>query len=95
MNLDEARKLRDTIREAGLHCTVPLGPPRSCYYAKIFTNAGELRLYGPADWDRYVRERDAKRIQNMPRPKSPIDAMIDAACGITETNYAGPSHDTK
>lgn len=80
MNLADARRLRDEIREAGLHCTVPLGYGPDSYFARIFGTDGPLGLCHPSDWKRYqrnsrrLRKRIEKKwaaIQLTRRPRSP------------------------
>ena len=88
MTHQKAKALRNRILATGLHCTVPLGYGPKGYFARIFTNKGgelvplDFKTY--TAWEKYKKARDAK---GMPRPRSPMEAMIDRACGITEAQY--------
>lgn len=90
MVLAEARKLRDEIRAAGLHSIVPLGHGPDSYFARIFTDSGSVDFSGRAPWrlwkaERAKRLRDSERAAaklDLRRPRSPIEMMIDRACGL-------------
>ncbi len=86
MTLQQARALRDTIRAEGIHCTVPGGWRPDNYFAQIWPGRTALRLHSVAEWEAYKQQRDAQR-QKLNRPRSPLDAMIDRACGVTEADY--------
>ena len=90
MTLTDARKLRDEIRAAGLHCIVPLGHGPDGYFARIFTDTGPVDFPGLAPWRLWKSER-AKRVRESERrparlehgrPRSPLELMIDRACGL-------------
>lgn len=95
MTLKDAKKLRDEIREYGLHSIVPLGHGPDGYFARIFTNKGDRDFRTRRAWLAYRRQSDkeqrerAKLIaryelayQLRSRPRSPIEIMIDRACGL-------------
>lgn len=90
MLLQDAKKLRDEIRRVGLHCIVPLkhGPDR--YFARIFTVDGPVDFRDRKGWLGYrkgyeKRKREgerAARLLTLPPPRSPLELMIDRACGL-------------
>lgn len=93
MTLADAKALRDMIRAAGLACTVPLGHGPTGYFARIWS-AREGNPGQPVDfrsegewlaWKRRADEEDRKaelRRQLLSRPRSPLDVLIDRACGL-------------
>ncbi len=95
MTLKDAKALRDKIRGDGHHSIVPLGYGPGMYFATIYTMltpmgraANELRFYSEAAHRSYtemavrVRERRLRMIEP-PRRRSPIEMMIDKACGLS------------
>lgn len=101
MTLRQARSLRDEIRAEGIHCTVPLGMGPGRYCAVIWVNgtplsdaevralkkptpAHVLAFASPLEWCEYKLARR--------RPRSPIEMLIDQACGIGEPKAAGRLH---
>lgn len=91
MTLAEARSLRDEIRAIGLWSTVPASreyaPGR--YFAQIWGVGGNQRFTTREQWDEYrlgMIEREKERQKILHRllnpPRSPIEAMIDRACGL-------------
>lgn len=93
MILASARVLQAKIKEAGLHCIVPLGHGPDGYFCRIFTDKGTKDLASVRDWVKYRRasmKRRAKALADyellmtqMRRPRSPIELMIDRACGLS------------
>lgn len=90
MTLKEARELRDMIRKADVHCVVPLGHGPDGYFARIIRDGKPLDFHSFEQADEYMTAR-AERIREsnraamrltMPRPRSPLEAMIDKACGL-------------
>lgn len=87
MTYKEAKLLRDRIRMEGPHCVVPTGHGPCGYFARIFPCEGPPRDFRAwTEYMQYKAIRDAKR--QIRRPRSPIEAMIDAACGVDITQYA-------
>lgn len=84
MRLSEARELRDEIRADGLHCVVPLGYGPDNYYPEIQTASGSKTFVDRQAWLEY---KEAPKRKGLSRPKNALDAMIDKACGISETDY--------
>ena len=92
MTLAEAKKLRDEIR-VYCFCTVPLGYGPSDYFARIFSSRGvqsgarAVDFHSREAWLAWKKQADAqdklKRRCRCPRPRSPIEAMIDRACGLS------------
>jgi hypothetical protein len=80
MTLKQARALRDTIRDRGIHCTVPLGNGPAGYFARIWGINGQRDFRSLAEWREYDRERLSRKLAS--RPRSPIELMIDRACGL-------------
>ena len=80
MTPKEARALRDEIKAEGLHCVIPRGGQ----LPRIFA-AKPIDFATRKEWIEY---RDARRKREMIRERllsrrSPLDKMIDEACGIT------------
>lgn len=90
MNRQEATELRDTIRETGAHAVLSRDgagvPPR--WAVKICAVIGDVCFLRPDQWEEYKRWREASKVKPMPHPRNPIEAAIDAACGITEADDA-------
>ena len=94
MTLKEARTLRDDVLAYGLGCTVPLGYGPDGYQPQIWTDSGVVRFASRAEWRTYAarmlrRRRRALREyqqdcdrQMMRKRRSPIEIMIDRACGL-------------
>ena len=89
MTLQEARTLRDEIRDAGLHCVVPLGFGPNGYFARIFGGfpVAPKDFHDRQTWVEYKEASDKRRARDMARwnggrPRSPIEIMIDRACGL-------------
>lgn len=80
LSFQDAKALRDAIRMDGPWCIVPTrrGVPK--YVARIFTDKGERDFVSYAEYEAYKRERDARRTAM--RPRSPIEIMVDRACGL-------------
>ena len=90
MSLLEARKLRDEIQRAGYHSIVPLGHGPEGYFARIFGKAS-IDFYSRHAFRKHhamrLRERkkmfrDYEQIQRIRPARSPIEIMIDQACGL-------------
>lgn len=93
MTLAEARALRDEIREHGLHCVVPLGYGPVGYSARIYSGRGggpamPVDFSSRSAWRAWKDERERREQLRLSRPRSPIEAMIDQACGINPGDYA-------
>lgn len=94
MTRTEASALRDEIRATGTHCVIQKGTGPRDYFARIYSRRGRdvvvpVDFYGPdwwAAWQEAAAVEDAQRAR-IARPRSPLDAMIDKACGITERDY--------
>ena len=92
MKLADAKALRDEIRAAGLHCIVPLGHGPDRYFARIFgPRAKPTDFHTREAWHAFEEERGRQRRElvdqfnrfEVPRrPRSPIEIMIDRACGL-------------
>jgi hypothetical protein len=90
MTLSEARALRDLIRTDGPFCTVPLGNGPDGYFARIFTSHGSESgaaiakdFRSESEYRDYVAERDQAKAKRFIRPAaSPIEMLIDSACGL-------------
>lgn len=88
MTLTDARALRDTIRLADLHSVTPLGFGPDRYFARIWTAGGAKDFHSPEGWAEYDRQRQdrVRRSEHaarvLERPRSPIEIMIDRACGL-------------
>jgi hypothetical protein len=93
MKLSDARKLRDEIRERGLHCVVPmdgadLGPDR--FTPCIFNDDGPLVFASRQEWLKYevgITRREEKAMDDYERSmrrdtRTPLERMIDNACGL-------------
>ncbi len=89
MTLKDARTVRDELREHGLHSIVPLGHGPDKYFARIFAvhnvthdfhSGAQARKY-LADRLRRLRKAAMER-QRARRPRSPIEVLIDRACGL-------------
>ncbi len=98
MNLATARKLRDEIRSRGIHCVVPLGQPTDDYYAAITISTGRgkaelLAFFSREEWLEYriaylEKELELAKAALAPmfqRPRHPIEALIDQACGVRDS----------
>ena len=84
MTLKEAKVLRNRIYSGGLHCTVPLGHGPCGYFARIITHEGPRDFQSWTEYDQYRKERNAKRAAKLAPPRSPIEHMIDRACGLID-----------
>jgi len=89
MTLKHAKFLRNLIIRDGIHCIVPLGHGPDKYFARIFTANGPRDFHGPQDYRDYEiekQEREHERrmaIKKMEaKHRSPIEIMIDRACGL-------------
>lgn len=86
MTLREARQLRDEIREAGVHCTVPTGYGPDGYFAQIGGLNGpvgtgtpeRIRFHSRSEWEQYRQQME----RDLAPPRAPIEIMIDRACGL-------------
>ena len=83
MTKPEAIKLRDEIKASGVHCVIPRGG----LLPVIFTTWGQIHFERREQWLEYLKEkerRDEERakqeVARLNPPRSPIEAMIDAAC---------------
>ena len=89
MSLNEARELREIIKAKGLHCTVPRCVDGR-YFARIWSARGcvgaakPVDFYSLGDWQAWKIEADRQDLvaKLKSRPRSPIEMMIDKACGI-------------
>lgn len=90
MTLSDARHVRDRIRESGIHCTVPTGYAPDGYFARIITPrepGGVKDFYSEKEWVAWrvkSLRSDIKRRRELDerlRPRSPIEILIDRACG--------------
>ena len=92
MKLKDARRLRDFLRGKGIRATVPLGYAPDGYGVVIVSrDEGRLRFDSPDDWNAYARrknERERRLLDewcerhNLRPARSPIEIMIDRACGL-------------
>jgi hypothetical protein len=92
MTLKDAKALRDEIISwDGTHCTVPLGFGPDRYFARIFRFEGPVDFHARAEFRTYkarqLREHRAKlrmydALERIRPPRSPIELMIDRACGL-------------
>lgn len=96
MTLKDARALRDEITKGdGLHSVVPLGRGPDGYFARIWGAKGQTDFHSRREWLAYrkgVRARRAAVLKDaeyfrdhgftLPKPRSPLDLMIDRACGL-------------
>jgi hypothetical protein len=104
MTRAKASALRDEIKAAGLHCTIPRGGT----LPRIFTTlsaTGELSFNSRGAWMAYRRKHEKQKLAaekaaewldrqrekefiagifGLRPARSPIEAMIDKACGITK-----------
>lgn len=96
MTLKDAKTLRDEIQQH-YHCIVPLGFRPDRYFTRIYTSDGNGGL-APIDFHARPEYRmfRAKRLRDhrakmrmyeaaeraLSRPRSPIELMIDRACGL-------------
>lgn len=97
MTLTEARRVRDFFRSRRIHSIVPLGHGPDGYYAEIiasdigergyrkmpFGSMAEARSHVAMRlrWERAFK-RECLEFENRKPPRSPIDVMIDRACGL-------------
>lgn len=86
MKLKNARELRDVIRADGTYCTVPNGHGPDRYFVSITTSiygnpAREIRLVTIKEYERYKMDRFKLKLKS--RPRSPIEYMVDKACGLS------------
>lgn len=94
MTLKEAKELRDyIIATNGVNCTVPLGHGPDGYFPRSILRAGPHDWTSRQEfrnWHaKHLRERrrihrdyDAMMQRSVRRARSPLDLMIDRACGI-------------
>ena len=85
MTKKEACELRDEIKAAGIHCTIPRGRT----LPRIFTDKGELEFSTRQEWLDY-KEKSRKRrlmLDMLTRRRNPMQKAIDDACGITWEAY--------
>jgi hypothetical protein len=97
MTLTNARKLQKEIQSKNYHCIVPLGYGPRRYFCRTFrTKNGQLVPFdfrSRATFRKHhaMRLRENRRImrfydkmmqQQRARLRSPLDAMIDRACGL-------------
>lgn len=97
MTLQAARALQKVIQGPGfgLHCIVPLGHGPAGYFCRIFTNSGQVDFHdseAAAAYRRRMKRRQAKAHREYLRMqreilarrdrRSPLDRMIDQACGL-------------
>jgi hypothetical protein len=82
MTLQAARALRDEILADGTHCVVPLGHGPDGYWAQIVTTVGDGIFHSDEQWQEYRKEREARRFRIMHPARSPIEMLIDKACGL-------------
>jgi hypothetical protein len=93
MKLKEARALRDEIRDdLGCYCAVPFGYPPDGYFARIWTVIDspdgalkERRFYSRDEWLAHKERRAelaAITLKSIQPPRSPIEYLIDKACGL-------------
>jgi hypothetical protein len=95
MTLKDAREFRDYIQsKCSLNCTVPLGFGPADYLPTSVMRDGPRRWQSKAEFRtwlaQYIRERRNihRRYEQMVsaqatrRARSPLDIMIDQACGL-------------
>lgn len=93
MTLKDARGLRDYIHSKNsVNCTVPLGFGPDGYFATSILHTGARQWQSRKDFRvwlaQHIREcrrihREYERVMRAPqRRRSPIDLMIDRACGL-------------
>jgi len=99
MWLTEARALQKDIKAAGYHCIVPLGHGPDGYWCQTFTSneSGGLvarRHSSRADFRKFHIEnlrrrrqimREYERLRGLRDTRTPIERMIDEACGVPKT----------
>lgn len=101
MELKAAKALRDEIKLAGYDCIVPLGYGPRGYFARIFgaTNKPRdfrtlrvfrrFRLKRKMEAERAQHEYVKLMLQQRYPARSPIEMMIDDACGISSLSPHG------
>ena len=94
MTLKEADDLKKAIRDVGgLHCVVPRGHGPNGYFARVITSAGPLEFHTHLECVeallmrlRHLESEQSERarlaLELVSRPRSPIEIMIDRACGV-------------
>src|SRR5687767_352939 len=91
MKLKQAKALRDEITaKTGAYCTVPLKHGPDKYFARIFRWSEEFKATLPVDFesrtawllDFRTQEQIKLARQLKSRPRSPIEILIDRACGV-------------
>ena len=82
MTLIDARKLRDEILATGIYATVPLGHGPDGYWAQIVSSVGDGIFHSLEDFEQYRKESLARRFKELHPARSPIEMMIDKACGL-------------
>jgi hypothetical protein len=94
MTLKDAKALRDyIIDKSGVNCTVPLGHGPSNYFPMSVLGTGPHQWQSRQEfrdwWAGRLRERRNtlrqydRLVRQRQRPRSPIEMMIDNACGLT------------
>lgn len=93
MTLKEARTFRDYIHsKCSVNCTVPLGLGPDGYFPRSVLSTGRHDWTSRAEFRHWLAGhlRDQRRIQReyerslrpIRRARSPIELMIDRACGL-------------
>lgn len=87
MKLRDARALQHEIQCRGYHCIVPLGFGPACYFARIFGVKAAIDFHSVASFRKHHAKhlRERRRIMRTPfpaRPRSPIEVLVDRACGL-------------
>ena len=95
MLLKDAKALRNEIRAEGPHCTVPLGQGPSGYFARIFHGFSDgvwkhTDFRSRGEWLNYRRGMRLRHAESLrlaearaARTRTPIEVMIDRACGLS------------
>lgn len=95
MTLKDAKLLRDKIKATGPWTTVPLGHGPDGYFVRIITDRGPKEF---RSWRAYRAYRQSRMLERLDAeaaarraiftvPQSPIEIMIDQACGVTHTDH--------
>ncbi len=85
MTKQECRALRDEIKAAGLHCTIPRGGK----FPTIITDKGQIAFESRQEWldYRHLMKKRESMLKLLLQNRSPMAKSIDEACGITWEAY--------
>lgn len=95
MTLTDARQFRDYIHSKNsINCTVPLGFGPDGYFPCSIMKTGQRFWKSRAEFRKWAADdlRNSRRImrddndmmwrRNKPKARSPIEIMVDRACGL-------------